>query len=1635
MIRNPVAFIALCLATICVGQAADVKPDIYHVGVAKIDITPDHPIRLNGFGFRRSESEGVNHRIHVRAVSIRHDSDTFPVVLMTADILGIPDVHRNELARRLKAKANLPGERLAVMATHTHCGPMLRGANVTLFGQPIPVEHLKNIDSYTVSFLDKLEAAALASLKDPQPCHLYWGVGSVGFAKNRRNANGPKDHDLPVLIIRDAKTRQVKAVYTSYACHCVTLSHNRIGGDWAGYAAEAIEAQHADAVGLVSIGCGADQNPDSGVVGDKVEAAQIQGRSIATEIQRLTKGFLAPLKGKLTCTGKSQAIPLADLPERKVWEEKAKRDDAIGYHAKMQLARLNRNEQLATSINYVIQTWTFGDSLAFVQLPGEVVVDYSLRLKDELDRSRLWITAYANANPCYIPSERVLKAGGYEGGGAMVYYDVPVPFKAGLEEAIIGEVKRQLGAIFAAKIDSKRTRGEKPLSPQQSLAAIKTESRFTVELAVAEPLVADPVAISFGSDGKLWVAEMLDYPNGRHGNFEPGGRIRCIEQTDGHFDRASTFLDNLPFPTGVLPWRKGLLICAAPDILYAEDTNGDNKADIVTKLFSGFGTDNYQARVNGLAYGLDGWVYGSSGLFGGNILSHKTGKTLVLGGRDFRLNPDTGAIEPATGRSQQGRVRDDWGNWFGCDNSNLAFHYVLADQDLRRNPYVAPPSPIVGVIAESQLFPLRTPQLFKLSGPAGRPTGACGIGFYRDELLGRDLSGNVFICEPVNLLVNRRIVSPKGSSFQGKRAASEADREFLSSSDSWFRPVQATTGPDGALWIVDMYRFVIEHPRWIPPADLAAVDVRAGAGLGRLYRVLPADKPSRLLPRLDKLDTSGLVAALDSPNGWQRDMATQLLEWRNDKSANAKLISLSKQSTRAEARLHAMIVLEQFGGLTAEILASALHDASPGVRRHAVRLAEPFLNDDLGHRIAALSHDDDAQVRLQVAVTLAAWNSPSAVEALAKLALQPDPFLQSALLSSLHRGNLQAFVSRPEITALAPSALLPKLILTATGLKSDAALATLLDHVTSPRKGSYQPWQYVALRTYLDAKKEKNHPAAVTAMLGAARKLVFDEKTALALRVAATPLLGLDDLASLLVPQTPGLLQDAAIVALGRLGGDGVPSVLLASWTGYSPQLQGRVVEVLLKRDVWLQRLLAAISEGKVPASALSARDRQLLLTHANATIRKHSESVFAGAANSDRKLVIEAYRASLPNTGDAAKGQAIYLKSCSACHKIDTQGHAVGPDLAGLANKTAEYLLAEILDPNRNLDNRYLEYHAETVDGRTLTGLLFAEAASAVTLRQADGKDVALLRSDLESLKSTNRSLMPEGFEKDIPPASMADLLAFLGTAHLPATSDPVAIAKYILDDSQNTPDREALIARHADKSAALITAMAKGIGTDEYRRIPWLWRVAIAAGKRNRTDELLAILKVSLPQEGEALRDWQAVVIGGGLINGISQNGVFPGTRFAEVVSNGLTKRWSSAISASVVMADNAKVPNGTRYDALRMIPMLGGKDSRKQLEKYLAKGTHAELQMGAVSGLVDVDDFDATQALVAALNHLPGGNRTLALQGLLRTDSRASALLDAVEAGHVRPASIDASIAASLKQSKSDSIRLRAQKLLNP
>jgi putative membrane-bound dehydrogenase-like protein len=963
-------------------------------------------------------------------------------------------------------------------------------------------------------------------------------------------------------------------------------------------------------------------------------------------------------------------------------------------------------------------------------------------------------------------------------------------------------------------------------SPAAGLASMKPRPGFQVELMAAEPLVMDPVAFAFGADGKLWVVEMADYPRGVDGQGKYGGRVRFLEDTDGdgRYDRSTVFLDELGFPSGVMPWRRGVLVTCAPEIFYAEDTDGDGRADVRRTLYKGFGEGNQQHRVNGLRWGLDNWVYCANGDSGGEIESVQTGERVAIGGRDFRIRPDTGAIETQTGQTQFMRERDDWGNWFGSNNSNPLYQFVLDEHYLRRNPHVSPPDARVQVSrapGAAPVFPAsRTELRFNDLNAVNRFTSACSAILYRDELFGPEYYGNSFVCEPVHNLVHREVLAAEGVVFHSQRAADERQSEFLASTDNWSRPVMVRCGPDGALWVADMYRQVIEHPEWIPKEWQQKLDLRAGHDRGRIYRVFSAGKPPRPMPRLDQLDAAGLVAALDSPSGWQRDMAQQLLIERGDKTAAPRLKQLlANREARPLARLHALCSLDGIGSLDAETLLVALSDPHPGVVRHAVRLCEPWLDREpaLAAKLAELVSTEDAQLRLQLAYSLGEWHAAEAGKALGRLAnaAGDDAYITAAVLSSANKQNLAELIaavlpSDPSKSSVAGSddpsspfaprkgvlsrsesrqSLLAKLVGMAVATDNFAALEVGVAAMAQRKDERYAAWQLAALDGLMDAVGRRKlslanyrtqSPIELRAPLARldelfayAWVLALDEKESEADRIAAVRLLArrpeqyrdsdIDALAELLSPKTPGGLQSAAVDALARFDDPKVAMLLLSGWKGYGPERRGQVVDALLARGAGVQALLDQIEAGAVSPSEIDASRRQRLLAHGDSNIRARAEKLLAGAVNANRQKVVEQYREALSLAGDAQRGAAVFKKTCSLCHRLGETGYAVGPDLTALTDRSPESLLVAIFDPNRAVEAKFMSYTAITADGLTHAGMLSAETSTSITLLASEGKQVSLLRADLEALESSSKSLMPEGMEKDLTTQNAADLVQYL--------------------------------------------------------------------------------------------------------------------------------------------------------------------------------------------------------------------------------------------------------------------------------
>jgi neutral ceramidase len=435
-------------------------PLSWKAGAADVDITPDYPVRLSGYGGRTTEFEKVARRLHANALALQWQEDA-PAVMVTVDNCGVPAAVRAEVLKRLATGGHaIADERFTLHSTHTHCAPMLTGVLPFLFGEDLPADQTQRVERYTEDLTAKIVGVVVKALGKMEPARLDWSVGKAYFAFNRRlktesgfqnaqNFNGPTDHSLPVLRVKSADGKKLIATHASYACHCTTLGINEIHGDWAGLAHEEMELRFPGAICLIAIGCGADQNP---YPRRERRFAAEHGVIIAREIVRLINKPMQPVSGPLNCVSSEVMLPFDKLPTTEDWRARAADPNKhTAYHAKKHLVMLERGEKIPPALPYSIQVWHYSDDLVTINLPGEVVVDYSLRFKREFDPARTWVNAYTNDVPCYIPSQRVWEEGGYEGGGAMIYYGRPTRFATGVENIIAGTVKKLVPQEFVTR--------------------------------------------------------------------------------------------------------------------------------------------------------------------------------------------------------------------------------------------------------------------------------------------------------------------------------------------------------------------------------------------------------------------------------------------------------------------------------------------------------------------------------------------------------------------------------------------------------------------------------------------------------------------------------------------------------------------------------------------------------------------------------------------------------------------------------------------------------------------------------------------------------------------------------------------------------------------------------------------------------------------------------------------------------------------------------------------------------------------------------------------------------------------------------------------------------------------------------
>jgi Neutral/alkaline non-lysosomal ceramidase, N-terminal len=419
----------------------------YKVGVARMDITPAEPIWLSGYGSRNKPSDGIDSKLFAKALATE-DSNGNRSVLVTVELIGFPAEFAEKISDTIKASHGISRDRFMLVASHTHTGPVIYNSLGGMFD--LKGRDAATVESYTKLLGEQLTKLVGQSLNKLQPAKLSFGHGQAKFAANRRvfrpsgvqfgvNPDGQVDHDVPVLRVQSANDEPL-AILFGYACHCTTLGgdHYRVGGDWAGYAQEYLEAAHPGAIAMFVTGCGADANPEPR---GKLEFARQHGLNMAGTVAAVLTRPMTGVSGPIGAAFDRVELPLADPPSR---EEFAKRltdkSEFVRRHAQAQIDLLDRNKPLRKSYPCPVQVWRFGDDLTMVAIGGEVVVDYVLRLKREIGAEKLWVAGYANDVFAYVPSVRILTEGGYEADFNLIYYGLPSRFAPAVEETLVRSV-------------------------------------------------------------------------------------------------------------------------------------------------------------------------------------------------------------------------------------------------------------------------------------------------------------------------------------------------------------------------------------------------------------------------------------------------------------------------------------------------------------------------------------------------------------------------------------------------------------------------------------------------------------------------------------------------------------------------------------------------------------------------------------------------------------------------------------------------------------------------------------------------------------------------------------------------------------------------------------------------------------------------------------------------------------------------------------------------------------------------------------------------------------------------------------------------------------------------------------------
>ncbi len=977
--------------------------------------------------------------------------------------------------------------------------------------------------------------------------------------------------------------------------------------------------------------------------------------------------------------------------------------------------------------------------------------------------------------------------------------------------------KREVdGLVNKEELASLRYPAGGPLPLDKMAEKISVPQDFELKALLGEPEVVKPISMAWDPQGRLWVLQTPMYPNKANiWKSRPFDLLASYEDKDGdgRYEKRTVFYEQLDLPTGLVFHQDGVIVMAAPEILWLRDTDADGVADKREVLFSGFGHGDTHAVASNLRWGQDGWVYATQGYSGGGSnVSNKDGRPCgKIPNGLFRFRPDGSEIEMVSSYGS-----NTWGMDFSWDNE---IFFTMANGSHLR--HVILPDPVLsrGKTGKVESWKDITdhrdanPLLKHVINPylqidnVGGFTAAAGSTLYDGGAWPDEYRQIHFVTEcTINLIHQDRVV-PDGVTYKATKVRTE---EFVAGTDLWFRPVDTQIGPDGALYIADFYNPAAVHNDTRGPKHgpyNAAVRPDRDHLHGRVLRL--QHKQAKALPAADFASVAGLVKALEHPNRWARLTAQRLLVER--KQGAAELAALLKSSAKPEARVLALWALQRLGGLAGTELAAALGDADGGVRKNAARVAALGGKDD-GVKKALLEKldDTDPRARLEKIVALAAFPLDSeAAAALIRLSgtLQ-DVYSRSAVVGALASSPVESLLAALDAgdKALAESlaenaggrqdAELAARLVTGLAAKAGASAdlkAAVLGRLSRALKADLAPPVTPELRKALEGLLGSGEAALISATVPFAARWVKDDSMAKSLApVAAVLLAALGDAsksedvrlqnlqaalslpfarakayeacAGLLSPASSADLQKGTIEILGALNDPGAAAVFIGAYRKVAGLSRELVLGQLFKRPEWTLALLAELENGGLKPGDLGPSALFRLRTHPDKTVAQRSVKMLdalMGTSAKTKDPVIARLMPVVDQAGDLARGKLLLAENCLKCHQYKNEGRAIAPDLTGMGLHGKHDLLTHIIDPNRTVEGNYVSFNVRTKSGEVFNGLVARETKDGVVLKNNEG-DKEIRRADIDAMISTGMSLMPEGLES-LGAEALRDILSYL--------------------------------------------------------------------------------------------------------------------------------------------------------------------------------------------------------------------------------------------------------------------------------